>query len=149
MLGNLKKEIPHFLHFLKNRELSTKKESRMWFRHDLLITDALRRIIAHNRGKVENEMLTIISELMQIREMEEYQFSVNDLFDMVKRSAISTDASQIRKILQDKWRLQSKPPTYYTSHIFGFNGEILSQPGKTARVYCISRKQLDEIMSEC
>jgi hypothetical protein len=149
MLNNLKKVIPQFLYFLRNRDLSTKKESRMWFRYDLLITDALRKIITHNRGKVENEMLTVISELMQIQGTEEYQFSVNDLFDMVRRSAISTDASQIRKILQDKWQLQPKPPTYYTAYVFGCNGEILSLPGKTARVYCISLKQLDEIMSEC
>jgi hypothetical protein len=149
MLDNLKKEIPQFLNLLANRELRAKKESRMWFRHDLLITDALRRIITYNRGKVENEMLNIISEIMQIQVMDEYQFSVNDLFDMVRRNAISTDASQIRKILQDKWRLQPKPPTYYTAHIFSCNGEILSLPGKTARIYCISQKQLNEIMSEC
>jgi hypothetical protein len=149
MLENLKREIPQFLHFLLNRELNTKKESRMWFRHDLLITDALRRIITHNRGKVENEMIHIITDLMQIQQAEEYQFSVNDLFDMVRRTAISTDTNQIRKILQDKWQLQPKPPTYYTASIFGCNGEILSLPGKTARVYCISKKQLDEIMSEC
>jgi hypothetical protein len=149
MLDNLKKEIPQFLNLLLNRELSIRKESRMWFRHDLLITDALRRIITHNRGKVENEMLHIIADLIQIQGIEEYQFSVNDLFDMVRRTAISTDTNQIRKILQDKWRLQPKPPTYYTAHIFGCNGEILSQPGKTARVYSLSKKQLNEIMSEC
>ncbi|GAB6013071.1 primase-helicase family protein [Viscerimonas tarda] len=149
MLDNLKREIPQFLNFLLHRELSTKKESRMWFRHDLLITDALRRIITHNRGKVENEMIHIISDLMQIQQAEEYLFSVNDLFDMVRRTAISTDIHQIRKILQDKWQLQPKPPTYYTACIFGCNGEILSLSGKTARVYCISKKQLDGIMSEC
>jgi len=121
----------------------------MWFSHDLLVTDALRRIITHNRGKVENEMLVIISELMQIQGTEEYLFSLNDMFDMVRRNAISTDTSQIRKILQDKWRLQPKPPTYYTAYLFGCNGEILSFPGKTARVYGVSQSELNEIMSEC
>ena len=89
MLIKLKNEIPQFLYLLSKRELSTRKESRMWFRPDLLVTDALRRIITHNWGKVENEMFTIISELMQIQEIEEYQFSVNDMFDMVKRNAIA------------------------------------------------------------
>lgn len=149
MLNNIKAEIPQFLYFLKNRALSTKKESRMWFRHDLLVTDALRRIIRHNRGKVENEMLTIISELMQIQKLEEYLFDVNDLFEMVRRTAISTDTSQIRKILQEKWRLQPKPPTYYVPRIFNCNGEIVSLSGKTARIYSLSQKQLNEIMSEC
>jgi hypothetical protein len=149
MLENLKKEIPQSLYFLKNRKLSTKKESRMWFRHDLLVTDALRRIITHNRGKVENEMLTVISELMQIREIDEYQFSVHNMLDMLKRMSISAEAGHIRKILQDKWKLQPKSPTYYTAYVFGYNGEILSVPNQVARVYCISQKQLDEILSEC
>jgi len=149
MLIKLKNEIPQFLYLLSKRELSTRKESRMWFRPDLLVTDALRRIITHNRGKVENEMFTIISELMQIQGIKEYQFSVNDMFDMVKRNAIPTDANQIRKILQDKWRLQPEPPTYYTPYIFGYNGEVSALQGKTARIYRISQKQLKEIMSEC
>jgi len=149
MLDNLKKEIPQFLYLLSNRKLSTKKESRMWFRHDLLVTDALRRIITHNRGKTENEMMNIISELMQIKEMDEYLFSVHNMLDMLKRNFIQAETGQIRKILQDKWKLSPKPPTYYTAQIFGYNGEILSIPNQVARVYCISQKQLDGIMSEC
>ena len=149
MLDNLKKEIPQFLYLLSNRKLSTKKESRMWFRHDLLITDALHRIITHNRGKVENEMMTIVSELMQIKEMDEYQFSVHNMLDMLKRNSVQAETGQIRKILQDKWKLSPKPPTYYTAQVFGYNGEILSIPNQVARVYCISQRQLDKIMSEC
>jgi hypothetical protein len=111
MLESLKKEIPQFLHLLQNRKLSTKKESRMWFRHNLLVTDALRKIILHNRGKVEIEMHTIISELMQIKELDEYKFAVNDMLDMLKRLSIPTESNQIRKILQEKWKLSPKPPT--------------------------------------
>jgi hypothetical protein len=48
----------------------------MWFRHDLLVTDALRRIITHNRGKVENEMIHIISDLMQIQLINKFSLSV-------------------------------------------------------------------------
>jgi len=149
MLDNLKKETPQFLYLLLNRKLSTKKESRMWFRHDLLATDALRKIITHNRGKIENEMFSVISDLMQIQGADEYQFSVNNMLDMLKRNSVQAEAGHIRKILQDKWKLQPKAPTYYTAHIFGYNGEILSVPNQIARIYCISQNQLDEIMSEC
>jgi hypothetical protein len=149
MLDNLKNETPQFLNFLLNRNLSTKHESRMWFRHDLLITDALRRIITHNRGKVENEMSNIISDLMQIKQLDEYLFSVHNMLDMLKRNSVQAEAGHIRKILQDKWTLQPKPPTYYTAHIFGYNGEILSVPNQVARVYSITQKQLEDIMSEC
>jgi len=71
----------------------------MWFRHDLLVIDALRKIIIHNRGKVENEMIHIISDLIQIQGMEEYQFSVHNMLDMLKRNSVSVEAGHIRKIL--------------------------------------------------
>ncbi|KAA6343590.1 hypothetical protein EZS27_008733 [termite gut metagenome] len=148
MLNDLKAEIPQFLHFLLERKLSTRHESRMWFRHDLLVTDALRRIIMHNRGKVEIEMLHIISEIMQIKELKEYRFSIKDMLDMLKRLSIQTEASQLRKILQDNWKLEPHPPTYYTAYLFGYNDEILSSP-KTARLYRMTQKQVEEIMSEC
>ncbi|KAA6311900.1 hypothetical protein EZS27_037065, partial [termite gut metagenome] len=118
------------------------------FRHDLLITDALRKIIMHNRGKVEIEMLHIISEIMQIKELKEYRFSIKDMLDMLKRLSIQTEASQLRKILQDNWKLEPHPPTYYTAYLFGYNDEILSS-SKTARLYRITQKQVEEIMSEC
>jgi hypothetical protein len=54
MLDNLKREISQFLYLLSNRKLSTKKESRMWFRHDLLVTDALRRIITPTKPSKPN-----------------------------------------------------------------------------------------------
>jgi hypothetical protein len=149
MSDNLKKEIPQFLYLLLNRELSTRKESRMWFKHELLMTDALRKIINHNRGKVENEIFSIISDLMQIKQMDEYLFSVHNMLDMLKRNSIQAEAGHIRKILQDKWKLQPKPPTYYTAHVFGYNGEILSNPNQVARVYSVTQKQLEDIMSEC
>ncbi|KAA6335621.1 hypothetical protein EZS27_016163 [termite gut metagenome] len=148
MLNDLKAKIPQFLNFLLKRKLSTRHESRMWFRHDLLVTEALRRIIMHNRGKVEIEMLHIISEIMQIKELKEYEFSIKDMLDMLKHLSIQTEAPQLRKILQEKWKLQPHPPTYYTAYLFGYNDEILSSP-KTARLYGITQKQLEEIMSEC
>ena len=40
ILGEMKKELPTFVQFLLHRQLSTHKESRMWFRHDLLYTYA-------------------------------------------------------------------------------------------------------------
>ena len=44
-LQKLKEEIPAFLFFLTQRELSTEKESRMWFAPSLLHTEALQKII--------------------------------------------------------------------------------------------------------
>ncbi len=52
-LQKLKAEIPAFLHFLPHRQLSTNKESRMWFNPTLLHTEALQKIIRSNRNRLE------------------------------------------------------------------------------------------------
>ncbi|MDR1737771.1 MAG: DUF5906 domain-containing protein, partial [Candidatus Symbiothrix sp.] len=48
-------EIPHFLHFLINRKLSTENESRMWFNPQQLETPALLKIKKYNTNKIEME----------------------------------------------------------------------------------------------
>ncbi len=148
ILDELKAEIPQFLHYLQHRELSTKCESRMWFRHDLLVTDALRKIIQYNRGKVEIEMLNLISEIMQIKELDTYSFCVNEVLDMLTRISMKTETTQIRRILQDKWGLLSEDTTRYTSYVFGSNNDII-ESRKSARIYRISRKQVDDLMLLC
>jgi Predicted ATPase len=145
ILNELKGEIPHFLHFLQQREYSTKCESRMWFRHDLLVTDALRKIIQFNRGNVEIEMLNLISEIMQIKELETYSFCVNDMLDMLNHLTIKAEPTQIRRILQENWGVMPENATRYTAYIFGGSSDIL-EIKKTARIYRIARKNVDELM---
>lgn len=148
MLELLKEEIPHFLYYLQHRTLSTKSESRMWFRNDLLVTDALRKIIHYNKGKVETEMQHIILEIMEIKELDEYKFCVTDIHDMLMRISMKTDTIQIRRILQDKWKLQPDKTTRYTAYVLGANNDIL-EIQKSARIYRISRQYLEEIMLLC
>jgi hypothetical protein len=148
ILNDLKAEIPHFLYYLLQRDYSTKYESRMWFRHDLLITDALRKIIQFNRGSVEIEMLNLISEIMQIKELDTYSFCVNDMLRMLKQISIKAEPTQIRRILQDNWSIVPGSVTRYTAYLFDENSLIL-EIKKTARVYCISRDQVDKTMLLC
>jgi len=148
ILGELKAEIPHFLYFLLHRDYSTKYESRMWFRHDLLITDALRKIIQFNRGSLEIEMMNLISEIMQIKELETYTFCVNDMLRMLKQISIKTEPTQIRAILKDKWSIAPGAATRYTAHLFDETSAIVEKE-KVGRTYCISREQIERIMLHC
>ena len=145
ILKELKEEIPHFLYFLQHRDYSTKCESRMWFRHDLLVTDPLRKIIQFNRGNIEIEMLNLISEIMQIKELDTYSFCVNDILDMLARLTIKTEPTQIRRILQENWGLVPENSTRYTAFIFSGSSDIL-EIKKTARIYLISREKVDKLM---
>ncbi|MDR2691966.1 MAG: helicase, partial [Dysgonamonadaceae bacterium] len=58
-------EIPHFLHFLLNRKLSTRNESRMWFTPDVLETPALQKIKKYNTNKIEMEMAGYCRDIME------------------------------------------------------------------------------------
>ena len=64
-LQKLKAEIPAFLHHLQHRQLSTEKESRMWFAPSLLHTEALQKIIRSNRNRLEIEIHELILDIME------------------------------------------------------------------------------------
>lgn len=49
-------EIPAFLNYLNKREMSTRNESRMWFREDLIRTEALEKLVQNSRPGIEKEI---------------------------------------------------------------------------------------------
>jgi Predicted ATPase len=148
IINDLRKEIPHILYYLQNRKISTPNESRMWFRHDILVTDALKKIIHYNKGKVEIEMLYIIAEIMQAKDLKEFQFCVGDMLNMLNLRSIKTEATHIRRILQNKWNLIPADTTYYKAYYLAYDDEIQDKM-KSARIYRITKTLLDEFMSEC
>lgn len=116
LLGEMKKELPAFLWFLLHRQLSTRNETRMWFRADLLVNDALRKIINHNRNKTESEMLHIIAEIMEIERLDEFVFCIGDMAYMLEVRGLRCEHNHLRKILQLNWALRPNEPRYYTSY---------------------------------
>lgn len=56
LLKDLIDEIPTFLNYLNSRKITTSYESRMWFRKDLLVTDALKRLISNSMPTIEKEI---------------------------------------------------------------------------------------------
>ena len=147
MLELFKSEIPQFLYYLQHRELSTKSESRMWFRSDLLMTDALRKIILYNRSKVEIEMLNIISEIILIKKLDNFRFCIGDMINMLQLRQFKVESGQIRNILQNKWELKPEEPTYYTAYYIAYDDEILEKK-RTSRIYTIGRELLNLLMLE-
>lgn len=149
LLDEMKKEIPHLLHFLTNRRLVTRQESRMWFRPDIIATAALRRIVNHNKGNVENEMLIIVSDLMQQRGDDSYQFTPGDMAAMLDLRQLKVEHSQVRRVLQESRGLSPSTTTVrYMSHKFTYDGEIFSS-SKTGRTYTVTKIQVDKMLSDC
>lgn len=148
LLGEMKKELPALLWFLAHRKLSTLKESRMWFRHDLLITDALCKIINYNRNKAENEMMQIIAEIMEFKKCNEYIFCIVDLVSMLEIRGQRVEHTYIRRILQNNWSLTPSVTRHYTSYRLKLDG-IIDKNSQIGRCYTITKQRLDEIMLKC
>ncbi len=124
LLAQMQTEIPGLLFFLQRRTLSTREESRLWFSPRLLATEALRRIIHYNRSKPEAEMLSIIRDILDGEKLEEYQFDVSDMVNMLEIRGIRVDHPTVRRTLTESWQLWPAPPTYYQRYTITYNGEI-------------------------
>lgn len=146
LLTDMRRELPGFLFFLAHRTLSTQQVSRMWFAPHLLTTEALRRIIHYNRSKTEAEMIAIIRYIMDTEALEQYRFDVSDMVNMLEVRGIRTDHPSVRRILSENWRLSPAPPTYYLRYTITCNDEVIKQDSKTARVYAVTRKVLDDLL---
>ncbi len=148
LLFEMKEELPCFLFFLVNRRLHTKRESRMWFRNDIIRTDALYKIIEHNRNKAENEMIQIISEIMQTKELPELNFCIGEMVTMLDLRGIKTEHIYIRRILQYNWELKPCEPKHYNCYQLNYDGAIEMIP-KTGRFYTVKKEKFEQILLLC
>ena len=146
-LQKLKAEIPAFLYFLQHRTLSTHKESRMWFAPKLTFTPALQRIIRSNRNKVELEMSEFCLEVMEQMNIAEFSFCINDMVCLLNNTGCKTDKSQVRRIVQDIWKLIPAPNTLtYLTYQIDYNSLRNYSPIKrTGRYYTVTKEQLTNI----
>ena len=146
-LQKLKTEIPAFLHFLQHRQLSTGKESRMWFNPKLLETDALRKIIRSNRNRLEIEMTELLLDIMSNMNVESVSFCLNDLVTLLLYSQVKVEKYQVRKVVQEVWKLTSAHNSLsYTAYEFAPHRECHYEPKrKTGRFYTVTKEQLTAI----
>ena len=143
-LQKLKAEIPAFLYFLQHRTLSTHKESRMWFSPKLTFTPALQRIIRNNRNKLELEMAELCLDIMEMNNVEEVSFCINDMMPLLSNTQCKYDKGQIRRIVQDIWKLTPVSNTLtYTTYQLSYNAPLYYSPiRRTGRFYTITKEQL-------
>lgn len=139
------KEIPYFLYFLHNRELSTKNESRMWFNPFDLETPALNKIKKYNSNKVEIEIASYLSEVMEILGQETILSCPKDLLDILSEMRVKADITQIRNILKDSWGLSSVSNGDYTFYRIGIEGELFPMKRK-GRFFRIEKSLVDKIL---
>ena len=146
-LQKLKEEIPAFLFFLTQRELSTEKESRMWFNPKLTHTAALQKIIRSNRNRLEIEMAELFLDIMSNMDVESVSFCLNDLVTLLLYSQVKVEKYQVRKVVQEVWKLTSAHNSLsYTAYEFAPHRECHYEPKrKTGRFYTVTKEQLTAI----
>ena len=146
-LQKLKAEIPAFLYFLQHRTLSTHKESRMWFAPKLTFTPALQRIIRSNRNKIELEMSELCLEVMDQMVVTELSFCINDMVCLLNNTGRKADKSQVRRIVQDIWKLSpaSNTLTYLTYQMDYDSLRNYSPIKRIGRYYTVTKEQLTDI----
>lgn len=143
ILEKIKKEIPAFLDFLLNRELSTKKQTRMWFTTDQIKTEALKKLKKKNRGRLEREMINVIEYIMDTESINEIKICPKDVVDWMKYYGFrNINFSDVKYVLQGNWSLDPvKNSLAYTGYHFDFTGTVLPNPRK-GRYYIITREFL-------
>ena len=141
----MEKEIPHFLYFLFHRKLSTENESRMWFNPALIETPALNKIKKYNSSKVEIEMASYCSEVMEMTGQDTIQCCPKDFLMVVQNVGLKADLNQIRNILKDNWGLRSGRNSEYNFYWFRMDGEL--EPMKRKGRYLeIEKSFIDKIL---
>ena len=146
-LQKLKEEIPAFLFSLTQRELSTEKESRMWFNPKLTHTAALQKIIRSNRNRLEIEMAELFLDIMSNMNVESVSFCLNDLMTLLIYSQVKAEKHQVRKVVQEVWKLTSAPNSLsYTAYEIAPTRDChYETKRKIGRFYTITKEQLTAI----
>ena len=146
-LQKLKAEIPAFLQFLQHRTLYTEKESRMWFAPSLLHTEALRKIIRSNRNRLEIEMHELILDIMESVSTDSFSFCYGDILLLLAQSQIKAERHQVRKVLQECWKLTPAHNTLtYTTYQVNYSRECRYSPVKTTgRYYTVTKEFLQTL----
>ncbi|MBU3681353.1 MAG: helicase [Flavobacterium sp.] len=117
LLEMMKYEVPNFIWFLTNREIKTKRTTRMWFTKEQIHTKALDVLVNGNKTYTEKELEDFIIEQFQTLEMDELCYSTNDLIEELNKANIRVTKSYISTIITEHFKLESKNSCYKLSRL--------------------------------
>jgi hypothetical protein len=143
-LSKLIKEIPAFLYFLSKRELSTENKSRMWFTPQQIKTKALQKLVKYSSSKFESELANVLLNIMENLDVETLDFCFTDLQNILNKFRIKYDASEIKKIIRENWKLEQAKNSNQYEKITITNDLDFYQNSSKGRYYSVTRKFLSE-----
>ena len=146
-LPKLKEQIPAFLYYLQHRQLSTTKDSRMWFAPTLIRTEALDRIMQSNRNHTEIDIVELLRTIMESQNVDKVSFIPQDLLPLLSLNGVKVELWHIRKVVKELWRLKPAPNALsYTTYQYDY-----SRPSKfgainrVGRFYTVTKEFLDTL----
>ena len=139
-MKKLVSQIPAFLHFLMQRELSVQCKNRMWFSPERLRTAALNRIVISNRSKIEFEVAELLMDIMDSTGESLVSFVVNDIATLLTYRNVRADTSEIRRLLQIFWHLKPVSNSLtYRSYTVGMLPAKYTAKNAVGRYYTVTK----------
>lgn len=93
-------EIPNFLAYLNKRSLSTATESRMHFHHNLLKTDALKKLVESNKSGPEKELRNTLNNLFIDTGFYQLKYTLKYICETLLRNKF--ERNYISRVINDK-----------------------------------------------
>lgn len=108
----LEKELMYFISFISTRRIQTAKKTRMWFTKEQIKTEALDVLIKGTKYSLEKELILLLKELFEDFEQTELCYSLTNLIELLKQSGQRSSRSELSRIINEKWKLESINSSY-------------------------------------
>lgn len=100
LLAEMKEQVPHFLHFIKNRELATTRDSRMHFHHSLIRTETFEEVVEVNEPADATDLREALSEMfMQMPDVQVIEMPLREVITEFFKT--NTSQRWVQEILKD------------------------------------------------
>jgi hypothetical protein len=152
LLENMIEEIPAFINFLNTRKILTLEKERHWFKSELLVTDALRKVVENSKPSIEKTIISHIQTMFETySDVDEFTLP----FIYIQKEILKGRYQDYytREIIRKKMQLELLPPQkrHYPRMVEkNVNGEI-TETAETihfhGRYYLFKREDYSTIKS--
>ncbi|MGY0391945.1 primase-helicase family protein [Bizionia sp. KMM 8389] len=147
LLDSLKEEIPHFINYINNREISCPRKTRMWFTKEQIHTHALEVLMNGSKTFLNKELDQILSDEFLQFDKEELKYSVGDLVEKLSKHNIRTSSFKISDLIKKRYKIEPKNSTYKKYHISysTANKPIVEETSHKGRHYTFTKELLESV----
>ncbi len=125
LLKKMVAEIPQFLNYLNKRTIKAHEKERHWFESRLLVTEALRNVVARSKVTMEKQLMIAIAELFETAGVPEITMPLTEIAALVKQQNNKSYVSETLKRMG--YKAAESPSMKYFPRIIErreMNGEI-------------------------